>query len=173
MAGTRQGRPDPARRQRQIADLHAQGLGCNAIARKLGCSPSAVSRTCSKLGLTFDRAKVAAANKAHKIDLAERRAAQLERIYGVVDTILDRLEDPFPNALLRGEGGIEQETAVTLIPARDLQQITNSLSTTRRTATELERIDNPAAEAAASMLVNLADRLGIDDTSEPTGSSNV
>lgn len=158
----------PAKR-RQIVDLAGQGVGRNEIARRLHLRRADVTAIATDAGLAFDRSETSAGLKARKVDLAERRARQLERIYDVVDKTLDRLEEDAPMAVLKGEGGIESEVPVGRLPARDLLQISNSLASQRKTATDLERIDNPAADAAASMLTNLADRLGIDDKAEPTG----
>lgn len=174
MAADKSGQPrklTPAKR-RQIVELAGAGVGRNEIARRLHLRRFDVSAIATEAGLAFDRSQTSAGTKAHKADLAARRARQLERIYDVVDSTLDRLEDRSPLSVLKGEGGIESEITVSMIPARDLLQISNSLAAQRKAAADLERIDNPAAESAASLLTSLAGRLGIDDTSEPTGSSD-
>lgn len=174
MAASKSGRArklTPAKR-RQIVELTEQGVGRNEIARRLNIRPADVTAVVNDAGLSFNRSATEKAVRAHKIDLAARRASQLERIYDVVDKTLDRLEDRSPLSLLKGEGGIESEVPVSLIPARDLLQISNSLAAQRKAASDLERIDNPAAESAASLLTNLAGRLGIDDQAEPTGATD-
>lgn len=174
MAASKNGRArklTPAKR-RQIVELAEQGVGRNEIARRLNIRPADVTAVVNDAGLSFNRSATEKAVRAHKIDLAARRASQLERIYDVVDKTLERLEDRSPLSLLKGEGGIESEVPVSLIPARDLLQISNSLAAQRKAASDLERIDNPAAESAASLLTNLAGRLGIDDQAEPTGATD-
>jgi AraC-like DNA-binding protein len=69
----------PARRiddtkREHILRLHAEGLGCKAIARQAGVSPSTVSKVCNENGLTFDRTKTAIATKALVADAKHRRA---------------------------------------------------------------------------------------------------
>lgn len=158
---------DPDKRAR-VAALHAQGLGRNEIARRLDMRPADVTRAAREAGLSFDRAATDKATRARTRDMAAARQTQLIRAYDAVDMILDRLEDPHPVAMLRGEGGIPRETPVSQIPARDLAQLTDALYKVRTVASKLEAVDNPAAVEASDMLTRLADRLGIDDTAEPT-----
>lgn len=174
MAAGKGGQPrklTPAKR-RQIVELAEHGVGRNEIARRLHLRRADVTAIATDAGLAFDRSETSAGLKARKVDLADRRARQLERIYDIVDQTLDRLEDKAPLSVLKGEGGVESEVPVGKIPARDLLQISNSLASQRKTATDLERIDNPAADSAASLLTNLAGRLGLDDTAEPTGGTD-
>lgn len=159
-------------KSRQIIEMAEAGVSRNQIAARLNLHRADVTAVVREAGLSFDRSKTEAATKAHKADLAARRARQLERIYDVVDKTLDRLEEDSPMAVLKGEGGIESEMPVGRLPARDLLQISNSLASQRKTATDLERIDNPAADSAASLLTNLAGRLGLDDQAEPTGATD-
>lgn len=161
-------RIDPGKRA-QVSALHAQGLGRNEIARRLGMRPADVTRAAREAGLSFDRAATEKATRAHKADLAAARQTQLIRAYDAVDMILDRLEDPHPVAMLRGGGGIPREVPVSQIPARDLAQLTDALYKVRVIASKLEDVDNPAAVEASDMLTRLADRLGIDDTAQPAG----
>lgn|GEM_PF-5682240 len=160
-------RIDPGKRA-QVAALHAQGVGRNEIARRLDMRPNDVTRAARDAGLSFDRTRTRQATAARTADMAAARQAQLIRSYGVVDAILDRLEDPHPIAILKGEGGIPREVPVSQIPARDLARLADSLWKVRSVATRLEAVDNPAAQEASDMLTRLADRLGIDDTAEPT-----
>lgn len=174
MAASKSGRArklTPAKR-RQIVELAERGVGRNEIARRLNIRPADVTAVVNDAGLSFNRSATEKAVRAHRIDLAARRASQLERLYDVVDSYLDRIEDKSPLSVLKGEGGIESEVPVSIIPARDLLQITNSLVGARKAASDLERIDNPAAESAASLLTNLAGRMGLDDTAEPTGATD-
>ncbi|WP_327169551.1 helix-turn-helix domain-containing protein [Streptomyces subrutilus] len=58
----------------EIARLHAEGLGRNEIARRLGRGTRTVSVCCARLGLTFDRTATEAATAARFADLAEKRS---------------------------------------------------------------------------------------------------
>lgn len=75
----------------RLRELHAEGLGRNAIAREMGIQGSCISRTAAYLGLTFDRSKVEAATRARVADLAERRALLAEQFHNVAEDSLDRI----------------------------------------------------------------------------------
>lgn len=62
----------------KFRELHARGLGRNAISREMGITASVISRTAEHLGLDFDRSKIQAATQARLADLAERRALLAE-----------------------------------------------------------------------------------------------
>lgn len=57
-----------------IRDLHAQGHGCNEIARRIDRNPATVSRAAARLGLSFDRAETMAATQARRADAAAQRS---------------------------------------------------------------------------------------------------
>lgn len=63
---------DDATRAR-ILELHAQGLGCNQIARQAGAAPATVSKICKDAGLTFDRSQTRAGVAARSIDVKAAR----------------------------------------------------------------------------------------------------
>jgi hypothetical protein len=75
----------------RIRELHAEGLGRNAIAREIGEAPVMVSRTVAHLKLTFDRTKIQAAADARRADVEERRSLLAERFVAVAEESLDRL----------------------------------------------------------------------------------
>ncbi|MFF6940454.1 helix-turn-helix domain-containing protein [Streptomyces lavendulae] len=58
----------------EIARLHAEGLGRNEIARRVGRGTRTVSVCCARLGLTFDRTATEVATAARIADLAEKRS---------------------------------------------------------------------------------------------------
>lgn len=62
----------------EFRELHTEGLGRNAIARRMGINTSVVSRTAAHLGLDFDRTRIAAATAARVADVAERRSLLAE-----------------------------------------------------------------------------------------------
>ncbi|MEJ6490718.1 helix-turn-helix domain-containing protein [Leucobacter sp. USCH14] len=85
-------RPDAQQTRARVADLHAQGLSRNAIAREIGCSPSTVSKHSKLLGLSFDRTATAAAVAAQTVDLASRRAALVDRMMKLAEDTLSEIE---------------------------------------------------------------------------------
>ncbi|MYX67369.1 hypothetical protein K388_05572 [Streptomyces sp. KhCrAH-43] len=78
----------------RLRELHAQGLGRNAIAREMGLANSVVSRTAEHLGLSFDRSKIEAANRARLIDLAERRSLLAEDLIGDAERLRAEVWEP-------------------------------------------------------------------------------
>lgn len=74
------GRPIDAAKRQRILQLHAEGLGCKAIAREAGVSPSTVSKVCAENGLTFDRTKTMVATAAMVADAKHRRAELAEQL---------------------------------------------------------------------------------------------
>lgn len=76
----------------RLRQLHAQGLGRNAIARELKRSPRTISVLAEQLGLSFDRTMTAVATQARVIDAKARRAALIDRAYTRAERIFDRLE---------------------------------------------------------------------------------
>lgn len=78
----------------EFRELHAQGLGRNAIAREMGVAPVCVSRTAAHLGLTFDRSKIQAATQARLADLAERRSLLAEDLIGDAEKLRQQIWEP-------------------------------------------------------------------------------
>jgi len=78
----------------EFRELHAQGLGRNAIAREMGVAPVCVSRTAAHLGLSFDRSKIQAATQARLADLAERRSLLAEDLIGDAEKLRQQIWEP-------------------------------------------------------------------------------
>lgn len=81
-------------KREQAKHLFDQGLSCNAIAKKLKCAPSTVSRWAQAEGLSFDRAQTAAAVEAHTIDLAAERLLLAEELMEAGRTALREIKGP-------------------------------------------------------------------------------
>ncbi|WP_435109942.1 hypothetical protein [Nocardiopsis synnemataformans] len=150
------GNPDVEARVRQ---LHAQGLGRNAIAEHIGCADSTLSKITNHLGLTFDRTRTAEATKAKQIDAAARRAAIVERLYGQAEHILDRLEAP-EHKLVEVSAGKAVRYKHDRLPPRDINALIASVGAATEKAVRLEKLDaRDGAEDVASMLGKLGDAL--------------
>lgn len=78
----------------RLRQLHAEGLGRNAIAREIGCNPSCISRTAHYLGLTFDRTSTQEATAARLADLEERRVDLAIQFHDIAEESLERLYEP-------------------------------------------------------------------------------
>lgn len=75
----------------EFRELHAEGLGRNAIARAMKISNVVTSRTAEHLQLDFDRARVQAATQARNADFDERRSILAERLLGIAEDSLSRI----------------------------------------------------------------------------------
>lgn len=85
--------------------LHADGHGCNAIARQLGVAPATVSTWAATEGLHFDRRQTAIAVRAHTIDLRADALLAAQKAMVAAQDMLDRLDGPYLVAELGREGG--------------------------------------------------------------------
>ena len=114
-----------------------------------------------ELGLTFDRAKTAAATHARQIDNRARRTEIVGRLYGRAEQVLSRLEAPGYKFTATTVHGIETKT-LDHVPAPDEKALASALSTHLGAAARLEVIDaDKGSDGAKSMLGGLAIALGI------------
>lgn len=68
------GRPVNDDDRRRVAELHAAGMSCAAIAARIGRARSTVSKIAAAAGLAFDRAQTKTATAARVADAKARRA---------------------------------------------------------------------------------------------------
>ncbi len=103
MAATRPGMN--ATRQKQALALHADGHGCNAIARTIGVAPATVSAWAKRAGLHFDRRQTDLAVRAHVIDLRADALLLAQKLVVAGHDTMDALDGPYTlRELGRGEG---------------------------------------------------------------------
>ncbi|MFB7707893.1 hypothetical protein [Streptomyces sp. NPDC056105] len=135
----------------ELRELHAQGLGRNAISREMGITNSVVSRTAAHLGLDFDRSRIQAATAARLADLAERRSLLAEDLMtdaerlraqmwqptlvyafgGKDNTFESELLDEAPAAekrALMGTAGMAIDRSLKLAPAEETSGVENAKS---------------------------------------------
>ncbi|MFE9850334.1 hypothetical protein ACFYPN_16190 [Streptomyces sp. NPDC005576] len=78
----------------EFLELHTEGLGRNAICRRMGLTASVVSRTADHLGVSFDRSRIQAATTARLADLAERRSILAEQLTSDAERLRAKLWEP-------------------------------------------------------------------------------
>ena len=132
----------------QVAALHAQGLGRNAIARQLGRSASTVTQIATEAGLSFDRSATAAATEAAKVDNAARRAKLIARAYTRAEAIYDRLEADQYRFTATSVHGIETVT-LDHVPAPDEKALASAINSYLTGAVKLEQVDSDSHGLAA------------------------
>lgn len=81
-----------------VAELAANGIARNEIARRIGVSPSTVSLAAENLGIKFDRAQTSAATAARVADFKARRVELAEKFAEVSDAILEAVNPRTPDA---------------------------------------------------------------------------
>ncbi|WP_086765361.1 helix-turn-helix domain-containing protein [Streptomyces bobili] len=80
--------------RQRIRELHADGMGRNAIARAIGRSYRAVSVQAARMGLAFDRTMSEEATRARKADLEERRVMLAEALLEDAERLTEQLWQP-------------------------------------------------------------------------------
>lgn len=169
------------RDQRRVTDkdrnavraLHAEGLGRNEIARRIGRGSRTVSVLAAELGLSFDRTHTAIATEARVIDAKARRAALIQRAYARAEKLFERLEadkDGEFTYTATTVNGIETER-LDHVPGQEEKALAASISSYLTQAARLEQLDgDPGLDAAKSMLGGLAEGLRrIAEAPEDTG----
>lgn len=124
-----------------LRELHAEGLGCNEIARRVGLDGGTVSRRCKALGLKFDRAQTAMASKARLEDARARRVNLVHRLYDRAEAILARLEAEVFKTLVQTEPGVQTPTTLDFVPPSDERYLAHSVGSYLQAAARLEAID--------------------------------
>jgi hypothetical protein len=147
---------DPARFT-ELRELHAQGLGRNAIAREMGVAPVMVSRTADHLGLAFDRSRIQAATEARLADLAERRAVLAETLLDDAERLRAQMWQPAVVYAFGGKDNIYAEEPVSEPPPADKRALMSTAATAiDRSLKLVPAEDSSGADNEKSMLDNLA-----------------
>lgn len=159
----------------EFRELHAQGLGRNAISRKMGITACVVSRTAQHLGLDFDRSKIAAATQARLADLAERRSILAVNLTEVAEKALADMDQP---TLVYAFGGKDNNFNSELLdkaPASERRALMGTAGMAIDRSLKLAPMESGGGseEEAKSMLGNLFTGLAAlanqDSSPEPDG----
>lgn len=144
-----------------VRELHAEGLGRNAIAERLGRSGKTVSKIAEKLGLNFDRERTRVATEAKVIDARAKRAALANDLLDDAARLRQQLWQP---AHYVAHGGKEFDRADWTMDEptfADKAKIMQSVGIAVDRAVKLDEYDaDPGIDAAKSMLGALAKGLG-------------
>lgn len=162
------------RERQELKRLHAQGKTRNDIATLMKRSPRTISMYAERLGLAFDRTATAAATEARKMDFKARRAAIIEKLYGVVEDDLTYLAPGQKYELIEVSSGTAVGYEPKRLPAQDRRALVQSVSAAMTAAARLEAVDgDPGVDAARSMLGSLDEAIrkvaGLDAGEDDTG----
>ena len=148
----------------QARKLFDEGLSCNAIAKRLKCSPSTVSRWAKAEGLSFkDRAQTATATAVREFDMAAARIRLAEKMTKNADKVQDSLDGPFLVYSFGGKDNTYREHTLEVAPmsARREAQPVTAIPFDKLTKA-LEAVDEANGLAPVeSMLGRLAMRFGL------------
>ncbi|MFE5673853.1 helix-turn-helix domain-containing protein [Streptomyces erythrochromogenes] len=104
-------RPITDKDRAAVRRLHAQGKTRNDIARKIGRSPSTVTKIARDLDLSFDRAaEVAVATEVRRADLAARRTALATALHDDAERLRAQLWEPCTVGAFGGKDNVWSET---------------------------------------------------------------
>ena len=164
--------------RQQIVALHAEGLSCTAIAKRLGRATSTISRVAPSLGITWDRAgQTAAAAEAVALSNRERRAKAVRRLYDRAERVLDRLDADQFKVVGFDRDGYARVTPVDAdaIPGTEERALSGMAVNLLVAAARLEQVDAAHSDTseAKGILGNLQDALGaayasLSHTSSPS-----
>lgn len=157
-----------AKRDAELLRLHAEGFGCNQIARIMDLGSTTIhERAVTHHGLSFDRSQVEAANIARTVDARARRQAVTDRIYGVLDDTLSHVEAAREGGTgfkthIKGEHGSDVETTLDFVPPTNRKDLSASIVQLVNASSKLEALDTDNGnQLGRSLLEGLAAAFGI------------
>ncbi|WP_293785020.1 helix-turn-helix domain-containing protein [uncultured Aeromicrobium sp.] len=146
----------------RILALHAEGRTRNDIARDVGVSGSTVTKVVKAAGRSFDRAATKAATEARKVDLAERRARLRAKYLQRAEELLDQMDKPHLVFNFGGKDNTYEERTLDRPPVKDIRDLMQAASTATNAELRIAAAESDTnAEAARSVLVGLANALGV------------
>lgn len=155
------GRPWTDADTAELQSRHAAGESLTSIAKAIGRTNGTVGARAARLGLDWDRSKVAAANDARRITLADRRTRIIERLYQRAETNLDRLTAPEFRTVMKATFGEEKVRTIDVVPPQDEKALVQSIGTVLSSAARLEAVDTGSTDAVRSVLSALGEALGV------------
>ncbi len=157
----RHARPVTDEDRRLVAELHAQGLSRNAIARQIGRSGRTVTKIADELGLDFERARTRVATEARKDDARARRAALAVRLLDDAERMRQQLWEACTVYNFGGKDNTFEQALINEPSFADKHKIMSSVGIAIDRAVRLDEYDaDPGIDAAKSMLGALARGLG-------------
>ncbi|KMS70689.1 hypothetical protein ACZ91_65355 [Streptomyces regensis] len=131
---------------RAVAELHAQGLGRNEIARQIGRAQRTVSVIAAELNLTFDVTMTEDATRARVAQLAEKRTILADALMDDALRLTAQLWEP---AVVFSFGGRDNEYAERDVPEPPAADKRALMTAATSAAAQSLRLVPPAADTGA------------------------
>ena len=144
---------------------HAAGKSLHAIAKELGRGKATVSRKANALGLKWDREQVQAATAAKTMDAKARRAALQLALLDDAERLREQLWAPCIVFNFGGKDNTYEQRELDKPTFTDQLKIMQATGVAIDRSLKLADHDSTGAEQVRSLLVGLADALGL--TPEP------
>jgi hypothetical protein len=155
------GRPVTQADRDQVAELHGQGLGRNAIAKAIRRSGKTVSEIAAQLGLSFDRGPTRVATEARKVDAKAKRAALALDLLDDAARLRQQLWQPADYVDHGGKEYFRVDWTLKEPTFADKLKLMQAAGIAVDRSVRLDQYDaDPGVDAAKSMLGALAAGLG-------------
>lgn len=141
--------------------MHTDGKGRNDIAKALSRSPATISKAAHKMGLSFDRSKVAAATKAKQADNKARRALLEADLLEDAQKLRKQLWEPCIAFNFGGKDNTYNETNLERPVFTDQLKIMQAAGAAVTHSLKIAAVDADSGdEEAKSMLIDLFASMG-------------
>lgn len=142
--------------RRAVRELHAQGLGRNAIARALNRGGRTISILAAEQNLSFDRSATEEATRARMADLAEKRTILAEAL---VDDALRLSAQVWQPAKVFNFGGKDNSYEVRDVPEPPAADKRALMAAATSAAAQSLRLVPPTADSGAGEAVSMVGKL--------------
>lgn len=139
-----------------IRELHAQGLGRNAICRAINRGQRTVSVLAAEMGLSFDRTATEEATRARMADLAEKRSILAEALVDDALRLSAQVWEPAVVFNIGGAQNIYTQQSVPEPPAADKRAL---MAAATQAAAQSMRLVPPTADSGAQEAVSMVGKL--------------
>lgn len=150
------GNPVTDEERQRVRELHAQGLGRNAIAKEMGRAQRTISLIAAELGLTFDTSMTEDATRARVAQLAALRADTALDLHMDALRLTQRMWEPTEVFAFGGKDNRFASRQVAEPPAADKKALmTAAVAALGESRRLVPPADDSGAEEGRSMLGQL------------------
>ena len=145
----------------ELARRHAEGESLHSIAKAMGRSKDTIGKHAAKRGMTWDRARTAAAASAKHIDAKDRRAALQLALLGDAERLRRELWVEHEYVDHGGRDYIEVRWTTPTPVAADKLKLMQAVNIAVDKSLRLAEFDSGSSEQVRSLLAGMAEQLGL------------